>query len=229
MKKGIPCNEYTEYGPKHQNSITFTFVTDDGLTPSFFRISLGDPDPLTGEPISDRTIFREYHCQRNREIYYNKLAAAVPFTQREQEERRHLRDQIAADFERDYGYPLTSEAVDILLNERHPKKYRVELDSLVTKEGNPCLDALMALADPTAERAFLDAESDGERVEKLRAFAAKLTGRLRDVYDLMLQEAAGFSTHGQALDIAKKWGVTKSCISKDKLRLIRDIRRWMEE
>ena len=78
MKKGIPCNDLRKVSAAECNSIVYTFVTEDGLTPSSCTVSLSDVDPLTGRPITDVEFFREYHMAANREAYYNSKAVRVP-------------------------------------------------------------------------------------------------------------------------------------------------------
>ena len=71
MKNGIPCNDWYYTVKNRKNRITFRFVTEDGNTPSSCTVRVGDTDPLTGEPVSDPELFREYYRLVDHQLYVN--------------------------------------------------------------------------------------------------------------------------------------------------------------
>ena len=183
MKKGIPCFDYNETGKKNQTSIYYSFVSGDEEIPSHFRVSLGDVDPLTGEAITDVTFFQQYHTQRNHEIYLNKKAVAAAPTSSEAKLRRELRKKLAADFERDNGYPPDKAMLNWLMRNSAPKNYRRMLDAKLQHGEQTLADVLPEMADPAAERALCAVEE--EKDTSLDRFAETLDGLEKDVF-LML-------------------------------------------
>lgn len=72
MRNGIPCNEY-HYTPKaKRDRISFRFVTDNGNTPAGCDVRIGDIDPMTGERITNLTLFREYYRIVDNQIYVHE-------------------------------------------------------------------------------------------------------------------------------------------------------------
>ena len=226
VKKGIPCFDYSETGPKGQGRITFNFVAGDEDVAKDVTVSLGDPDPMTGEEITDLTFFREYHCQRNREIYYNKKAVAVPWSGKEKKERQALREEIASEFVRLYGYAPDRETLDWLLNERMPKRYRKEIDSFVNDEGESFADCMAEFADPAAEKAFREVEEEGHTLDD---FAETLTPIQQDVFRMLRMESEGIGVRGMGKALAEKWGVKPPDISYMKQQIGKKLKRWMQE
>ena len=180
MKKGIPCFDYYETGKKKQTSIYYSFVSGDEEIPSHFRVSLGDVDPLTGEAITDVTFFQQYHTQRNHEIYLNKKAVAAAPTSREAKLRRELRKKLAAEFERDNGYPPDKAMLNWLMRNSAPKNYRRMLDAKLQHGEQTLADILPEMADPAAERALCAVEE--EKDTSLNRFAETLDGLEKDVF-----------------------------------------------
>lgn len=226
VNKGIPCFEYNEIGPKGQMKIDFRFVSGDGETASSCTVALGDPDPMTGERITDVTFFREYHLLRNREIYYNKKAVAAPWTSREKETRNALRERIASDFEAEHGYAPDKGTLDWLLGEQMPKRYCLQMDSLVNEEGESCVESMMAFSDPSAENAYREVEEEGHTLDD---FERTLTPIQQDVFRMLRMKSEGICVHGMGLKLAEKWGVHKSDISKTKLAIGKKLRKWLAE
>ena len=227
MNKGFPCFEYSEIGPKGQNRIDYCFVAGDEEIASHVRISLGDPDPMTGEIIADRMLFREYHRMRNREIYGNKKAVVPPLSSREKEARRNLQEQIAECFMRDFGYAPDKGTLKWLMAEKAPKAYRLELDSCVSEDGISWADCVAAFADPSAEEAFREAENDGE--DLLETFAETLDDRELEMFRLLQMKADGCNMHGMICHLAQKWGIDQSGVSRMKTRIGRRFQEFVKE
>ena len=226
MKKGISCFDYSEIGPKGQNRINFHFVTDSGEVESSCSVSLGDIDPMTGERITDLTFFREYHLLRNRQIYYNKKAVSAPLSGKEKEIRQALRQKIASDFVREYGYMPDNSTLNWLLHEKYPRQYRLELDSFYNDEGEFWGDCVAEFADPAAEKTFREVEEEGHTLDD---FEQTLSPFLQDIFRMLRQESEGINVRGMGKQLAEKWGVDKSYISRMKLKIGKLLQKWMKE
>lgn len=75
----------------------------------------------------------------------------------------------------------------------------------------------------------VDIENMDKQIALLHEYAQRLTGRHREVFDLMMLEASGKSVQGLGLALAEKWGVTAACISMDKKRIGLRIRKYISE
>jgi len=226
MKKGIPCFDYFEVGVKGQSRIDFQFVSEGDEVVSSSMVSLGDVDPLTGEALTDLTFFREYHLQRNREVYRNKREFFCPESGKVKRARQALREQIAADFERNYGYAPDAGTLSWLVSEKMPKQYRRELDGMYNDEGEYRTDCSAEFADPVAESAFRRIEEEGHSLDD---FEKTLSPFQQDVFRLFRMKSEGIPVHGMGKRIAEKWGKEKSAVSKAKLQVGELLKRWMAE
>ena len=220
--KGIPCNDRNFIGLAAQDRIVWTFATEDSNTPCRCCLRAGDPDPLSGEPVTEDWI-KTYHCLRNREVYRNLKADRIPCTKREKALRLEEREVLVRQFTLEYGYEPDRGTVGYLLEERRGSRYTLHLD-LADCLDDPCCP--LPWTDEKALQAFPDSLPD--EVETLREFAAGLTGRLRDVYRLMLEKASGGAGAVMRKDIAEKWHVSPRMIAKDQERLRKMIRKYFE-
>ena len=225
--KGIPCFEYSEVGPKGQNRIDYRFVTGDEEIVSNFRVSLGDTDPMSGEKITDLTLFQEYRRMRNQEVYGNKKAIAMPLSAREKEVRRELQVRISAEFKQEFGYEPDNGTLKWLLNEAAPRKYRLEIDSFVTEEGISWADCMAAFADSSAEEDFLEVENDG--MDPIEAFAATLDEKELEMFRLLQMKADGCNMHGMICYLARKWGMEQYQVTRMKQRIGRKLKAFLME
>ena len=66
-------------------------------------------------------------------------------------------------------------------------------------------------------------------VEILREFAATLTGRMRAVYEMMLEKHSGGAGAKLSKDLAAEWGVSQATIVKDQKRIEKMIVAWFAE
>ncbi len=227
MKKGIPCFDYSETGLKACRRIDFNFVSGDEEIASSCTVSVGDTDPLTGEVIADLTFIREYHRLRNREIYLNKKEASVPLTAAKARERREIREGIRAEFVREYGYEPDKGTLDWLVNEKLPKQYRLQMDSLVNEDGESRLDSMAEFADPAGEAGFRAVEESGCRT--LEDFRETLTEKQKVVFDLLRREADGENLRGGSRELAGEWGVSKQMVSAMRRTIGKKLMKWMQE
>ena len=219
----MKCNELLKTGKAGQNTIEYRFVSTDGNTPSRAAIRLGDTDPATGTPIEDIGFFRKYNSIRNSQAYYNGRNNKAWFTKEEEKAREALRVSIAAAFERDYGYAPNRETLYCLLEEKWPTPYNVSFEGMID-EDESAFEKYPEFEDRRARMEFPGEES--EDTEALREFAGSLTGRLADVFAVMLEKAGGGAESRQWLDLAERWNVSPSQITKDQKKLIRMIREF---
>ena len=223
MNNSCICNETAYIGRRGQNRIAYTFATEDGITSSGCMIRSGDTDPLTGMPVPEE-IFRMYHRIRNRQIYHDYKAERQPYSRMEKEAREKERAEIAEAFEKAYGYSLTREAVECRLEDRWGGRYPIRLEACTDPWWKVRTGRFPEPADPTAEAAFPGNGDDD--TERLREFAATLSGRLLDVYLLMLEKASGGAGARRGKDVAAKWHVSPAVITRDREKITRMIRAW---
>ena len=223
MTASYPCNERNYIGRAGQDRITYAFVTSDGVTPSACVIRMGDTDPLTGETLPEE-LFREYHQIRNQEVYRSNKADRVPWSKEEKEERKKERGGIARAFQEEYGYAPEEETIDYLLDDRWGCRYNIHLDACVNECGECAAERCLHLQDPYAENEFIGNEAD--EITMLHEFAATLSDRLLDVYQLMLEKYAGGAGARMGKDVARKWGVSPAMIVKDEKKLVRMLKEF---
>lgn len=206
--KGIPCNETHFSSIKDRDRISFQFVTDDGITPSSCTIRIGDTDPLTGETIMDMEFFREYHRQADNEIYRNIKAMRPPYT-REQKSRRDAEKQaFIRAFEEEHGYTPSPDDVRYHMEQIGPERFHLYLDAAVDAVAEYSKEFGQAAEDPFGA----DLPDD---LFALKELADSLTGRLKAVYEAMLQRAAGGADRKTLTEVRNEWGVSYTQIMKD--------------
>ena len=137
-----------------------------------------------------------------------------------------MRERIAMDFVREYGYVPDSMTLNWLLHEKYPRQYRLELDSFCNEENEYWGDCVAEFADPAAENAFRAVEEEGHTLDD---FEQTLSPFLQDIFRMIRMESEGIKVRGMGKQLAEKWGVDKSDISKMKLRIGKLLRKWMEE
>lgn len=213
------CNEYRKTGIAGRNIIEFRFAAP----PSGIRICLGDVDPMTGNSLEDAGLFRLYHVLQNSQAYYSYRDRKAPFTKEQAERRESLRRNIAEAFERDHGYAPGRENLRCLLEERWPTPYTVSLEEL-TFEDEAVFEKDPRFACPAAEGMFPGEESDD--TEALREFAVTLSGRLLDVYQMMLAKTDAGAEQPQWRELARKWGVSPAQVCKDKAKVVGMIKEY---
>ena len=79
-------------------------------------------------------------------------------------------------------------------------------------------------ACPAAAEAFPGEESDD--TEALREFAKSLSGRLLDVYKMMLAKVDAGAGQPEWMDLVRKWGVCPGQITKDQKKIVEMIREY---
>ena len=205
MKKGIRCNETRFTNGDKRDRIQFEFVTDDGNTPSSCTVSIGDVDPVTGEVITDLTFFREYY-------------RVVDW--REAEKRKYIDA-----FTKKFGYAPSKDNVLFWLEQKEKERYHLSLSVFINEEDGT------NTVDWVGELSYMD-EKDEEipvEIQALRDVAASLNGRKVEVYQAMIERAAGVQERLRFSDIARKWGVAPKQINKDQEKIIEMVRRRAAE
>ena len=221
MNRKTYCNERTMIGKTGQNRISFDFVTGETV-----KIQAGDIDPLTGEKIPEE-IFAEYHKVRTAEVHRTLKTERVPYTDEELEARRKEREEIAKEFEEAYGYRPTEDNVHWIQEARWDNRYNQHTDALVDEDGESYAERVLGPA-ATVGADDLPGHKKSD-VEILREFAATLTGRMEDVYNLMLEKHSDSAGARRSKDVAAKWGVSPATIVKDENRIVKMIVAWFAE
>lgn len=223
MKNGIRCNETRYVNGADRDRIRYEFLSEDGVTPSSCVVRLGDMDPRTGEKITDLTFFREYHRLVDHQVMKNLAAVRPGYTPAEKLRRQQRKEELIAAFTAEHGYAPSRSDVLWWLDQEEPERYHLSLDSLVDEEtGSDDLDRHAAFGVP-----FADEESPA--LQALREVAAGLSGRRAEVYEAMLQRAAGGRVRVRFSDIARKWGVSPKQITKDQEKIMELVRRRAAE
>ena len=229
MKKGIRCNETRYISGDNRDRIRYEFVTEDGVTPSSCVVRLGDTDPRTGEKITDLTFFQEYHKLVDHQVMKNNDAMRPGYTSAEKARRMQRKEAIIAAFVMEHGYAPSTSDVLWWLEGEEPERYNLPLDCLVDEEdGSDDLNRHAEFSIP-----FEEEEEEPAGLQALREVASELTGRKAEVYEAMIQRAAGGQVRVRFSEIARKWGVSPKQINKDqewiKERVRKRAREMMEE
>ena len=224
VKKGIRCNDTRFTNGEDRDRIHFEFVSDDGFTPSSCTVRLGDVDPVTGTPVTDLTFFREYYRVVDHQVHKNLYAERREYTDQERIWRENEKRRFIAVFEKKWGYKPSKDNVLFHLEQIERERWNRSTETFVSREtGESTLDY-------QEEFSFL-AEMDLEvslEMQALREVAESLTGRKAEVYEAMIQRAAGGRERIRFIDIANKWGVRKQQIEKDERRIMEMVRKRAE-
>lgn len=217
----IRCNELRKVSITNQNTIVYNFVNEDNNTPTHVRISLGDIDPITGNPIEDIQFFREYRTCNNRQAARNNKHIRMELSQKEKEERNKLKQRIAEEFEEAYGYAPTKDTLQYLLEEKWPLPYVMPI---TIEEEDDFSDSDLDYSDRMAEAEFPGNESDDTAA--MQEFAKTLSGRLLDVYRVMLERIDAGSERPLLISLAAKWNISPAQINKDQEKIRNMIRDY---
>ena len=225
MKKGIRCNETRFTNGKDRDQIRYQFLLDDGVTPSSCTVRLGDTDPVTGEPITNVSFFREYYRLVDHQIHNNLYVEKRDLTRAERAWRDQERNRFIAEFTDRWGYASSRDDVLYHLEQLEEERWNQSLDAFVDPEtGESTLEKRLEFSAPAA----MDEDIPPE-FQALQEVAASLTGRLAEVYEAMIQRAAGGQERIRFSDIADKWGVNPVQITKDQKRIMERVRRRAAE
>lgn len=218
MKKGIRCNETRNDSREGRDRIRYQFLSDDGLTPSSCTVQLGDIDTVTGEAVTDVTIFREYYRLKDHQVRKNLKAERQEYTAEEIARKRKAREALAEEFRRCWGYEPSRDDLLYLMEEQ--ERWNLSVSALVNEEGKEHASRHTELSEPAVSE-----EEESVEMQALREVAASLTGRKAEVYQAMIQRAAGGQERIRFSEIARKWGVAPKQITKDQERIMEMVRR----
>jgi hypothetical protein len=113
--------------------LKYEFATEDGLTPSSCEIRLGDIDPMTGQPITDESVFKGYYQCVNREVRVNLKQIRLEKTKEERRKTNELKAGLSARFEQEHGYK-PNEDIEIKITGLRPGEKLYE-ERLMAEEG----------------------------------------------------------------------------------------------
>lgn len=222
MKKGIRCNETRNDAREGRDRIRYQFLSDDGVTPSVCTVQLGDIDTVTGEPVTDVTVFREYQRLKDQQVRKNLKAERPEYTKEEMARRKEAREAFEEEFRRRWGYEPSRD--DLLYLMEEPERWNMSVSILVNEDGKDHTFQHRELSEPATVE-----EEETVEMQALREVAASLTGRKAEVYQAMIQRAAGGQERLRFSEIAKKWGVAPKQITMDQERIMEMVRRRAEE
>ena len=231
MKKGLSySSELQLHNTQTTHSIGYRYVTDDGNTPSSCMVRLHDTDPLTGEMLTE-VDFRNYYREANKEAYQSLKAIRPPLTAKEKEERRRIREDIIREFTEAHGYAPNKGTLQYLMEERLGNRNNVSIEAFTGEDGECFAGKMAAFIDRDAETALPGCDDSPTGV--LRELEKSLTGRLYDVYQMMIVKAQKGGVRITAHEIALKWKVSDTQIGRDQKKLVEmiaeSLRNAMEE
>ena len=221
MKKGIRCNETRFTNGEDRDRIKYEFLSDDGVTPSSCTVRLGDIDPVSGQAITNVTFFREYYRVVDHQVHKNLQAEHPNYSPQHKTWRDKEKAAFVEAFTKRWGYAPSKDDVLYHLEQLEEERWNQSLDTFVSQDtGESTLDWHLEFSAP--------AEMDVEiplKLQALREVAASLTGRRAEVYEAMIQRAAGGKERIRFSEIARKWGVAPKQITKDQERIMEMVRR----
>lgn len=212
-KNGISAHD-TRYVAKNDwNVLRYDFVTGDGSIPSSCEIRLGDPDPMTGETITDMTVFSSYYRLVNQEVRSNLDQIRIEKTKKERRKTNELKARLAVDFEKKYGYRPNEDTLRLLAEEVEGAPYiLVPIDAIINEE-----DDSSGLQDWAAYSVpFDDPFEDDEPLEirAMREVGSSLTGRMKVLFDLMYARFDAGAEKIKRVDLADELGVSPAAVTK---------------
>ena len=221
MKKGIRCNETRFTNGGDRDRIRYEFLSDDGVTPSSCTVRLGDVDPISGQLVTDLTFFREYYRLVDHQVHKNLQAERPDYNPKRKAWREKEKAAFVESFTKHWGYAPSRDDVRYHLEQLEEERYKKSLDAFVSQDtGESTLDWHLEFS--------VSAEPDMDVSPELQALwevASSLTGRKAEVYEAMIQRAAGGKERVRFSDIARKWGVAPKQITKDQERIMELVQR----
>lgn len=198
-------------------NIVYQFLSNDGITPSACTIRIDSKDPRTGKPIADMDFFlREYYKEEDKQVHKNIEAIRRPFTEKEKAWLKNAAIAYIRIFKEENGYRPSVDSVRYHLEQISEENYHLYLDQIKTQNGEP-VDEFADEFMQTDEDPFgTDLPDD---IYALREIASSLTGRLRAVYEAMLQHAAGGAGRTTFKEVADEWHVSYNQVMEDSKRM----------
>ena len=210
---GIPCNQTRFTNGKDRNRIVYQFLSNDGVTPSACTVRIDSKDPRTGKPIVDMNFYlREYYKEEDRQIHKNIEAILRPFTEEEKAWCRKAAKAFIRKFEQENGYRPSEDSIRYHLERVIAENYHLYLDQIKNCNGEPVDEFANEFMKNDEDPFGTDLPDD---IYALREIANSLTGRLRAVYEAMLQHAAGGAGRITFTEVAREWHVSYNQVMKD--------------
>lgn len=218
---GIPCNE-TRFTPKaRRDSITYEFVSDDGVTPNRVTLRVGDVDPISGEVIT-KFILNQYYKVVDSEVHKTLDSMRRGYTDYEKARRKEASRAWAAEFREDHGYEPSRDNVRYHLEQNEDNRYNVYYDALVNEDGESITDCISDYGRCDADPFGADLPDD---LYALKEVAESLTGRRKAVFEAMIVKASGAGAKISNVKLAKAWGVGETQIRKDQKMIRKMIKK----
>ncbi len=224
MKKGIRCNSTRFDSREHRDRIQFEFLTDDEITPSACTVKIGDIDTVTGEPVTDLYFFSEYYKEADAQVRQNLKAERRESTKREKVRREEETKRFVESFRSRWGYAPSKTDILDHLEKYEQEHWNLSVSVLVNEAGKDHTFQHAEFSTPMETEEDIPVE-----LQALRDVAASLTGRKAEVYEAMIQRAAGGKERLRFSDIADKYGVTPGLITKDQEIIMAMVRRRAKE
>ncbi len=221
MKKGVRCNETRFTNGEDRDRIKFEFLSDDGVTPSSCTVRLGDVDPVSGQAVTNVTFFREYYRIVDHQVHKNLQVERRDYSPQQKAWREQEKTAFIKHFTERWGYAPSRDDVLYHLEQNEEERWNQSLDTFVSQDtGESTLDWQLEFSAP--------AEMDVNiplKLQALQEVAASLEGRRAEVYEAMIQRAAGGKERVRFSDIARKWGVAPKQITKDQEKIMEMVKR----
>ena len=219
--KGNRCNETVFIRREDRDKIVYRFLSDDQNTPSCSTIKIGDIDPATGKAITNVSIFREYHRIVDRQIHKNLEAVRTPYSKEQKAQRAKIKKEFIRKFEEEHGYIPTEDDFLYYWDQIGPERYNLYIGQITGRDGEPLDEFGKEFMKSDRDPFGADLPDD---IYALREIADSLTGRLRAVYEAMLQHAAGGAGRITFTEVAREWHVSYNQVMKDSKKIEKMIR-----
>ena len=143
---------------------------------------------------------REYYRLEDSQVHRNIENSRIPYSKEQKAWREKEKQKFIRDFEQEHGYRPSAD--DILYH----------LEQIMNNEGEPVDEFGDEFIRYDTDPFGADLPDD---ICALREIADSLTGRLRAVYEAMLQRAADGAGRMTLTDVQHEWNVSYTQIMKD--------------
>ena len=106
-------------------------------------------------------------------------------------------------------------------------RHCIHIDALTDGDGSSYVDSFLPPPCNSVEDELFGTEDD--EIARLRDFEEMLSGRLLDVFHLMLDRKSGGADHERVRTVALRWNVTERTVFNDEKRLKEMIMEFFEE
>ena len=211
QNKVIRRNDTRYVSKANMSLLKYEFATEDGLTPSSCEIRLGDIDPMTGQPITDESVFKGYYQCVNQEVRVNLKQIRLEKTKEERRKTNELKARLSARFEQEHGYKPNEDNLRLLVEQEEGSQYfMLPLDSLRNEDGESYAEILQPYSEP-----FEDPyKEEPLQIRAMREVGESLTGTLKVIFDKMSDRFDAGATKVKRVDLADELDVSPAAITK---------------